>query len=109
MSIVSARGGGITPHNTETFQPNKGGMVTRAAYRAGQHFTALFSNTARAHTLGVTRDCVVIYRDEREGDGQWTTITSHYGPLRGRRIIRGREQECRGYYLPPGSMLESHP
>jgi putative hydrolase len=66
--------------------------------RDGQTFTALFSNTARAHELGVTRDWVVVYRDERDGDGQWTVITSQYGALRGRRIIRGRESECRNYY-----------
>ncbi len=70
--------------------------------REGQHFTALFSNTARAHQLGVTRDWVVLYRDARDGDGQWTTITSQYGALRGRRIIRGRERECRDYHLGIG-------
>ncbi len=67
--------------------------------RDNQHFTALFSNTARAHELGVTRDWVVVYRDERDGNGQWTTITSQYGALRGRRIIRGRERECREHHL----------
>lgn len=97
----------ITP---KRFNPTKEAWLpVLHTEREGQHFTALFSNTARAHTLGVTRDWVVIYRDEREGDGQWTTITSQYGPLRGRRIIRGREQECRDYYLPPGSMMEPHP
>jgi predicted flap endonuclease-1-like 5' DNA nuclease len=70
--------------------------------RDGQHYTALYSNTARAHSLGVTRDWVVMYRDERDGDGQWTAITSGYGALRGKRIIRGREVECREYYLGDG-------
>lgn len=76
--------------------------------RDGQHFTALFSNTARAHSLGVTRDWVVIYRDERDGDGQWTVITSGYGALRGRRIIRGREQECKDYLLGGGADQQIH-
>ena len=67
-------------------------------HRGERHYTALFSNTARAHELGMTRDWVVVYRDDRGGDGQWTVITSQYGPLKGRRIIRGREAECAAYY-----------
>lgn len=66
--------------------------------RGNNHYTALFSNTARAHELGTTRDWVVIYRDDRDGDGQWTVVTSQFGPLKGKRIIRGREQECANYY-----------
>jgi len=66
--------------------------------RGHRHYTALYSNTARAHELGATHDWVVIYRDDHHGDGQWTVVTSHFGPLTGRRIVRGRESECRRYY-----------
>jgi len=66
--------------------------------RDDRHYTALFSNTARAHELGMTHDWVVIYRDDRHSDGQWTVITSRFGNLAGRRIVRGREQECSEYY-----------
>jgi DNA polymerase (family X) len=66
--------------------------------RGSHHFTALYSNTARAHELGTTRDWVIIYRDGRDGGGQWTAITAQGSSLRGRRIIRGREAECRAYY-----------
>lgn len=66
--------------------------------REGQHFTALFSNTERAHSLGVTRDWVVVYRDESDGGGQWTIITSQLGSLQGQRVVRGRESECRDFY-----------
>ena len=31
--------------------------------REGRHCTALFSNTARAHKLGATRDWVIIERE----------------------------------------------
>ncbi len=62
--------------------------------RGDRHYTALFSNTARAHELGALRDWVVIYRDDREGDGQWTVVTARLGPLAGQRIVRGREREC---------------
>jgi hypothetical protein len=65
--------------------------------RGDRHYTALFSNTARAHELGTTHDWVVIYRDDHD-DGQWTVITSRFGPLGGRRVVRGREQECAQWY-----------
>ena len=67
-------------------------------HRGGRRYTAVFSNTARAHQLGTTHDWVVIYRDDPGGDGQWTVITSKLGRLRGRRIVRGYEEECRAYY-----------
>jgi hypothetical protein len=62
--------------------------------RETRHYTALFSNTARAHELGMTHDWVVIFRDDHDGHGQWTVITARFGPLRGRRVVRGREAEC---------------
>lgn len=66
--------------------------------RGDRHYTVLFSNTARAHALSRTRDWVVIYRDDDDDHGQWTVITSRFGRLRGYRIIRGREAECRKAY-----------
>jgi hypothetical protein len=61
--------------------------------RDGWHFTAMFSNTARAHELGRTHDWVVIYY-QRDGDeGQCTVVTETHGALRGRRVVRGREPE----------------
>ncbi len=56
-------------------------------------FTALFSNTARAHELGTTDDWVVIYF-ERDGlEGQCTVVTERTGPRAGERVVRGREDE----------------
>ncbi len=66
--------------------------------KAGRHYTVLFSNTARAHEMGTTHDWVVIYRDDDLDHGRWTVITANYGPLRGQRIVRGREDECADYY-----------
>ena len=69
------------------------------ARRAGWHFTALYSNTARAHELGRTHDWVVIYfYDHDHAEGQHTVVTETRGPLAGKRVIRGREAECRAYY-----------
>jgi hypothetical protein len=64
----------------------------------GWVFTLLFSNTARAHELGRTRDWVVAYYRRHGPEDQCTIITSSRGALRGKRIIRGREEECRDYY-----------
>jgi len=68
------------------------------AERNGRHYTALYSNTARAHELGALRDWVVIYRDDKKLGGTWTVITSRVGPLKGRRVVRGREAECSEWY-----------
>jgi DNA polymerase (family X) len=64
--------------------------------RGRWHFTALYSNTARAHELGRTRDWVVIYfYDDAHVEGQHTVVTETRGALAGKRVIRGREDECR--------------
>jgi hypothetical protein len=63
--------------------------------RGAWHFTALFSNTARAHELGRTRDWVVVhFHADHEVGGQRTIVTETQGPLRGHRLVRGRESEC---------------
>ena len=63
-----------------------------------RHYTALFSNTARAHDLGKTRDWVVIYVDGGRGERQYTVVTASRGPMKGKRVVRGREVECLSYY-----------
>jgi len=68
--------------------------------REGWYFTALFSNTARAHRLGMTRDWVVLLYERDGTEGQCTVVTEHRGPLAGRRVVRGRETET----PPPASM-----
>ena len=63
------------------------------------HFTALYSNTARAHRLGRTADWVVIYfYDEHHREGLHTVVTETHGRLRGQRVVRGRETECLRYH-----------
>ena len=67
------------------------------ANRGKWHFTALFSNTARAHELGRTDDWVVIYYyDDDHREGQNTIVTETKGPMKGERVVRGREDECGG-------------
>ena len=67
--------------------------------RGKWHVTALFSNTARAHELGRTRDWVVIYfHGDDHPEGQRTVVTETRGALADRRVVRGRESECRARY-----------
>ena len=67
--------------------------------RGSWHFTALFSNTAKAHDLGRTQDWVVLYfHDDDREENQRTVVTETHGTLVGRRVVRGREEECRAHY-----------
>ena len=64
------------------------------AQRGEWHFTALFSNTARAHELGHTHDWVVIFfHDNDHREGQCTVVTETHGSNAGKRVVRGRELE----------------
>ena len=60
----------------------------------GWSVTALFSNTARAHELGMTGDWVIVYYERNGDEGQATIVTEHQGPMTGQRVVRGREAEC---------------
>ncbi|MGB8276844.1 MAG: helix-hairpin-helix domain-containing protein [Methylovirgula sp.] len=69
------------------------------AERGPWHFTALYSNTARAHDLGKTKDWVVIYAQaDHGGETQRTIVTETRGKLKGFRIVRGRERDCLNFY-----------
>jgi DNA polymerase (family 10) len=62
--------------------------------RGDRHYTALYSNTARAHEYRRTHDWVVLYYDGGLEERQFTVITAQWGNLAGKRIVRGREHEC---------------
>jgi hypothetical protein len=76
--------------------------------RSGRRYTAMYSNTARAHELGHTRDWVVIYSEGRD-DGQWTVVTETSGPLSGERVVRGWETAGRSSPAGRGSACEPRP
>jgi DNA polymerase (family X) len=74
--------------------------------RGPRHYTALYSNTARAHRAGKTKDWVVLYYDDGSGERQHTVITATRGLLRGCRVVAGRERECLQRYtasVPPAA------
>jgi hypothetical protein len=83
-------------HTGETWLP-----VLHTA-RGKRHYTAFYSNTARAHDLHKSRDWVVLYQEGEGAERQYTVITSEFGRLKGRRIVRGREEECEDYYTHAG-------
>jgi DNA polymerase (family 10) len=66
--------------------------------RGARRYTALFSNTARAHEWGRTHDWVVLYVDDAGERRQYTVITSRRGVFKGKRIVAGRELECAQFY-----------
>jgi putative hydrolase len=68
--------------------------------RGTRRYTALFSNTERAHRAGKTRDWVVLYSDNGTGETRHTVITAAFGPLQGQRVVAGREDECDLLYTP---------
>lgn len=77
--------------------------------RGDWHFTALYSNTARAHELGRVRDWVVIYgEDPAHGERRCTVVSATGGPLSGRRVVRGREAECLAWYRRPSGGAAMH-
>lgn len=71
--------------------------------RGDRHYTALYSNTARAHQAGKTTDWVVLYHDDGSGERLQTVITAARGPLGGRRVVAGREPECLAFYSRPAA------
>jgi putative hydrolase len=95
-----ADAGGLPTIAPRRFNPNnEAWLPILHAERDGWHFTALFSNTARAHELGRTHDWVVLYfYDDHQEEGQHTVVTETRGPLVGKRVVRGREAECRDHY-----------
>ena len=97
---IKANAGSLTKIAPSIFNPGKvTWLPILHTERSGRHYSALFSNTARAHELNTTHDWVVIFRDDANSHGRWTVITAQFGKLHGCRIVRGREDECKEYYL----------
>jgi predicted flap endonuclease-1-like 5' DNA nuclease len=92
----------IAPHR---FNPKKEAWLPILhTQRGAHHYTALFSNSALANQLKKTRDWVILYYDDDHGERQCTVITSHQAPFSGKRIVRGREEDCAAYYQSRGAM-----
>jgi DNA polymerase (family 10) len=66
--------------------------------REGWRFNIMYSNTARAHQLGKTKDWVVFAFEHEGREGHATIVTEHRGPDVYHRVVRGRERECHEHY-----------
>ncbi|MZR11864.1 DNA-binding protein [Maritimibacter sp. DP07] len=67
--------------------------------RGDWHFTLLYSNTALAHRLGRTNDWVVVFfHHGDQPEAQCTVVTETSGVLKGKRVVRGREDACARHY-----------
>jgi len=94
-----AEAGELTMLAPRRFNPkNEAWLPVMRTNRDGWSMTVLFSNTARAHELNKTHDWVVIYYQKEGPEDQCTVVTETGGPLKGKRVIRGRERECRQFY-----------
>jgi len=94
-----AAGGLLRTIAPSRFNPNREAWLPILHTQRGRrHYSALFSNSAHAHEMKKTKDWVVIYYDGPGGEKQYTVITSQRGPLTGKRIVRGRENECGEHY-----------
>lgn len=95
-----AAAGSLPTIAPKRFNPESAAWLPVLHTRLGDwHFTALYSNTASAHKFKRTHDWVVVYfYDDEHVEGQHTVVTETRGPLAGRRVVRGREAECREFY-----------
>jgi predicted flap endonuclease-1-like 5' DNA nuclease len=67
--------------------------------RGTWYFTALYSNTTRAHVPEEARDWVAIYfQSDEDREAQRMVVTEGKGPLEGRRVVCGHEGDCLAFY-----------
>ena len=98
-------------HRLPRIAPRRMNPIHRAwlpilhTHRGPRRYTAIYSNTPRAHELDRTRDWVVLYWEAGGDRGRQTVITARLGPLRSRRTVRGREDECAEHYRAAGALV----
>lgn len=86
----------IAPHR---FNPSgEAWLPILHTQRGGRDYTAVYSNTARAHEFDRKHDWVILYYDHGPEERQATVVTSREGILQGKRAVRGREPECEVFY-----------
>jgi DNA polymerase (family X) len=96
---TKAKEGALEKITPRRFNPeNRRWLPVLHADKEGWNFTAFFSNSARAHELRKTDDWVIIFYERDGHENQCTVVTETHGSRRGKRVIRGRENECLRYY-----------
>jgi hypothetical protein len=93
---TAAAGGKLPTIAPRRFNPQgKAWLPVLHTRRGDWAFSALYSNTARAHELDRVHDWVVVYaEDPAHHERQYTVVTALRGALAGQRVVRGRESEC---------------
>lgn len=95
----SAAAGKLRTIAPRRFNPKKEAwLAILHTQRDQRHYTAMFSNTALAHQLKKTQDWVILYFDDDQGEHQCTVVTGRHPPFLNKRVVRGREAECRSYH-----------
>jgi hypothetical protein len=96
-----AAAGGLKMISPRRFNPGRvAWLPILHTTRDHWQFTALFSNTARAHELGKTADWVIIFfTSDHTIENQCTVVTETMGQLKGKRVVRAREKECVEFFL----------
>ncbi len=99
-----AKDGALRKIRPRRFNPkNEAWLPVMDMQQDGWKFTALYSNTAQAHKLEKTDDWVVIYYQKDGKERQNTVVTETQGPLKGKRVVRGRALENERYYSAAAS------
>lgn len=106
---IRAAKGGLALIAPKRFNPeSKAWLPILHTERDEWHFTALYSNSARAHELGKTADWVVIFHSsDAHPEDQCTVVTETAPPLNAFRVVRGRETECLAFYQGEGHVIIS--
>jgi len=71
--------------------------------RAGWRYRVRYSRTALAYRQGQAGDWIEIHYENNQHSGQRLVVTEVRGDLHGRRVVRGRERECRRMYQQEAS------
>lgn len=66
--------------------------------RNGWTCTVFYDTSPRARRQNKTREWVVVHYEKDGTEFQETVITAEEGPLKGKRVVRGRVGKCKSFY-----------
>lgn len=95
-----ARDGSLQTIAPKRFNPSSKAWLPIMHYQDNNwQFRIMYSNTERAHRLHKLSDWVIVHAyDKSHHEFNRTIVTETKGPLKGKRVIRGYEDECMQYY-----------
>lgn len=66
--------------------------------RGVRSYSVLHSPSALARRMRQSDDWVIIDQEVPGPNPRWTVVTEWRGPMKGKRVVRGREEECFEFY-----------